>query len=172
MQFVEALMKLKYISWLPAVVIMGIIFYFSSRPVDDSNESSLTITNSILSIYENISNTQYQTEKRGNIIITLNHIIRKGAHFTEYAVLACAIALHFWVSKRKKIWLLMAPIIVSALYASSDEFHQTMVQGRGGQVQDVLLDTTGAIAGSLVFSLMISYIVYRRKRRALVKSPQ
>lgn len=162
-------MKLKYISWLPAATIMVMIFYFSSRPVDASNESSLTITNSILSIYESISNTQYIEQERGNIISLLNHIVRKGAHFTEYTVLAGAIAFHLQVWKRKKIWLLLAPIIGAALYASTDEFHQTMVQGRGGQVQDVILDTTGAIAGTLVFSLILSFLRYKRKKKELVK---
>jgi len=92
-------MKLKYISWIPAVIIMGIIFYFSSRQVDNSNESSLTIANRILNIYENITNSNYQENVRTDILDSINHIVRKGAHFCEYALLACAIAFHLLVWK-------------------------------------------------------------------------
>lgn len=36
---------------------------------------------------------------------------------------------------------------ICILYAISDEFHQLFVPGRGGQIRDVLIDSTGAIVG-------------------------
>jgi VanZ family protein len=168
----EAFMNLKYISWLPAVIIMGMIFYFSSKPVNNSNESSLTIADTILSVYENVSDIQLQFDIRVEKLGLINHIVRKGAHFTEYALLACAIAIHYFLWKRKRIWWTLAPIIIAALYASTDEFHQTLVPGRGGQVKDVLLDTTGAITGILCFYLIIALIASKKKRQAKVATSQ
>jgi len=148
---------------------MGVIFYFSSKPADVSGESSLTIANSILNIYENVSDTQFQIDDRTEKLYFIDHVVRKGAHFMEYAILACAIAFHFFVWKRKRIWWLLVPVIFVALYASSDELHQTMVQGRSGEVRDVVLDTLGAIAGTLMFNLMIdfkSYIIAKKRFRS------
>jgi VanZ family protein len=40
-------------------------------------------------------------------------------------------------------------LALAALYAATDEFHQTFVPSRQGSVWDVLLDTTGAAIGLL-----------------------
>lgn len=166
-------MKLKYLSWIPAVIIMGIIFYFSSRQVDTSNESSITIANSILSVYENITNSGYQEDVRTDILGIINHVVRKGAHFCEYALLACSIAFHLLVWKRKRKWTFILPVILSAIYASTDEFHQTLVQGRGGRLADVLLDTAGAATGMLLLSLVLTIsarrIMKRKKKATLLQ---
>ena len=163
-------MKLKYISWIPAVIIMGIIFYFSSKQVDNSNESSLTIANEILNIYDSITNSNYQENVRTELLDSINHVVRKGAHFCEYALLASTIAFHLLVWKRKRKWVLIISILISALYAATDEFHQTLIQGRGGRLADVLLDTAGAATGMLFLSLALTIsarIRMRRKKAAL-----
>ena len=36
-------------------------------------------------------------------------------------------------------------LVLTALYASTDEFHQTLVRGRHGSVLDVAIDSTGAV---------------------------
>ncbi|MDF2944068.1 MAG: hypothetical protein K0S01_2926 [Herbinix sp.] len=166
-------MKLKYISWFPAVLIMGMIFLFSSKPAAASDESSLVIANTILNVYENVSDTQYEIELRTEKLNVIDHVVRKSAHFTEYALLACAIAFHFFVWKRKRIWWLLAPIIFAGLYAATDEFHQTMVQGRSGQIRDVLLDTAGAVTGIFLLWLIRAIIAKRKmKREKVATSPQ
>ena len=38
-------------------------------------------------------------------------------------------------------------LLVSVTYAAADEFHQTLVPGRGGAITDVLIDAAGALAG-------------------------
>jgi VanZ family protein len=76
-------------------------------------------------------------------------IVRKCAHLAEYAVLA----LLLWRAVRKPpepnaaAWRWSEAglaLALVALYAASDEFHQTFVPSRQGCVTDVLLDTTGA----------------------------
>ena len=85
---------------------------------------------------------------------SVSFLVRKGAHLTEYAILAMLI----WRARRiqlneQSVWLSreMFPIVlVCALYAAGDELHQSFVPQRQGQVLDVLIDTTGAILGMLV----------------------
>jgi VanZ family protein len=80
--------------------------------------------------------------------------VRKGAHLTEYAVLALLLwrTLHKSPSPNVPSWrwseagLAMA---LAALYAAGDEIHQAFVPSRQCSVWDVLLDTTGAAVGLL-----------------------
>lgn len=153
-------MRLKHISWLPAALLMISIFAFSSKPAETSNESSLTIANKIFTAYETLTNTSYEGTDRLNILEKINHIVRKGAHFSEYAFLACTIAFHFMVLRKSKKWLFIDTIILSFLYAVSDEYHQTFVVGRAGRFTDVLIDTTGAVTGVLLFLIIVVSRVY------------
>ena len=81
-------------------------------------------------------------------------IVRKCAHLAEYAVLALLLwrALHKPPKPDAPPWrwseagLVLALV---ALYAASDEIHQTFVPSRQGCVRDVLLDTAGGALGLL-----------------------
>ena len=74
-------------------------------------------------------------------------IIRKTAHFTEYALLAFfairALARSSIASLRNLRYLL--PLILVALVASMDEFNQSFESSRTGSFRDVLLDFTGGL---------------------------
>ena len=63
------------------------------------------------------------------------------AHFTEYAVLA---SLWIWAlvpgfGRRG----LIAAVLISVLYAASDEWHQSFVEGRDSDPVDFLIDCAG-----------------------------
>lgn len=147
-------MKLKYISWLPAFFLMIMIFCFSSKTADTSDQSSTAIADGILNVYENIANQQLEEEVRVEKIGVIDHIVRKSAHFTEYLLLAVAFVFHF-ILWRKSGWkLFFWSVGLTAFYAATDEFHQLFVSGRSAQFRDVLIDTAGAITGFLIFCLL------------------
>jgi VanZ family protein len=80
--------------------------------------------------------------------------VRKCAHLTEYAVLALLLwrALHKPPGPGVARWRWpVAGLVLAlvALYAASDEFHQTFVPSREGCVTDVVLDTIGGALGLL-----------------------
>ena len=91
--------------------------------------------------------------------------VRKGAHLSEYAVLAFLIwrwdraasqaqAVRWpWQSAWRTLFFVMA-------YAASDEFHQHFVPSREASVVDVFIDTTGA-----VFALLLIWVLGRWRRR-------
>jgi VanZ family protein len=90
---------------------------------------------------------------------------RKCAHLTEYAVLALLI----WRTLRKppepnaSSWRWShagLALTLAALYAASDEIHQTFVPSRQGSVWDVLVDTAGA-----AFGLLCLWAVGRLRKR-------
>lgn len=164
-------MKIRNFSWMPAVAIMVTIFIFSAKPAVSSNESSMIIVDQIVSIYQNVTNTQYEPERMEHIKEVLNFIVRKSAHFSEYALLAVAAAFHLYVRKRKGLVLYFLPVLTVFLYASTDEFHQTFVPGRTGLFRDVLIDTAGGATGSLIFTLIVIFMIGRAKRkRAVLKA--
>ncbi len=72
-------------------------------------------------------------------------IVKKSAHMLGYALLALAYLRAFDGDTRKwkLVWLL------AILYAASDEFHQSLVAGRGATVIDVGIDAIGAGLGLL-----------------------
>ena len=43
---------------------------------------------------------------------------------------------------------------VGAIYAMTDEFHQTLVPGRSGEVLDVCIDAAGVLCGVVVMSII------------------
>ncbi len=161
-------MKLKKVSWIPVIIVMVIIFAFSSKPADSSNESSMTVADHILSAYENTTQVQFDTEQRYQVLETINNFVRKGSHFCEYALLAVTLAFHFYIHGFTGMRLLLLSIAVSATYAATDEFHQTFIPGRSGQFRDVMIDTSGAAAGMLFFFILLSiYNSLRNRKRRL-----
>lgn len=96
-----------------------------------------------------------------------NVLVRKSAHVTEYAVLFC---LYWQVLKRLSFWSgkvalkLMLTLLMVALYAKSDEWHQAFVPGRSSSDLDVLVDTAGGVIG-LCFCLIGDKLQSRLKSR-------
>jgi VanZ family protein len=79
----------------------------------------------------------------------VQYLIRKCGHVSEYAVLSVLL----WNARRsgrvRRSFGQCArfAVLVSALYAATDEFHQSFEPSREASVIDVLIDTTGAVAG-------------------------
>ncbi len=93
--------------------------------------------------------------------------IRKCAHLTEYAILATLAwrALHRMRPSPPgvKAWNrrhALTAIVIAGLFAAGDEWHQSTVPSRQGQISDVGIDTAGASAGILVL-----WWIGRRLRR-------
>jgi VanZ family protein len=128
---------LKY--WFPTLIWMAIIFSGSSDS-GSFQHSSRIIAPLVRWLFPHLS------EEAVHAIVVF---VRKCAHLTEYAVLA----LLFWralrrePSPRETSWRWSKAglaLILVALYAASDEIHQSFVPSREASVWDVLLDTTGA----------------------------
>ena len=74
---------------------------------------------------------------------TWDYVLRKGAHMTEYAILAVLLV------RATGSYRWAFPLAVA--YAASDEFHQTFVRGRHGSPVDVGIDAVGALIGLAVW---------------------
>lgn len=85
------------------------------------------------------------------------HLLRKAAHFTEYAILG---ALSFCAFRFSSKYHLPTVLLCGMAAALTDETIQLFVPGRSGQVSDVWLDFVGYLCAALVCLL-----VGQRKRK-------
>jgi VanZ family protein len=75
-------------------------------------------------------------------------LLKKGAHMIEYAVLFLLLRRAL-AARPGPILPLGLAWVLTVLYAASDEFHQTFVPGRNGNVWDALIDGAGATLAAL-----------------------
>jgi VanZ family protein len=88
--------------------------------------------------------------------------IRKLGHLTEYAILAALLwrALRSGTRWQMKMSILFAIAWVAcAIFAASDEFHQSFVLSRTSSPTDVMIDICGALVG-----LAICWMFAMRRR--------
>ena len=93
----------------------------------------------------------------GNIW-TLNRIVRKLAHLTEFTILGSV--LYTILRRYITYGTVIKTIGLGMLIASLDEFIQLFSPGRSSQISDVLIDTVGIIIGTLLVKLAY-YIEYK-----------
>jgi VanZ family protein len=135
-------------SWLPLFLWMGLIF-LASTDRGSAGHTSGFIEPLLHWLMPGLS---------GESIGRIHFLIRKCAHLTEYAVLGAlalrAIAPRHSVSFAERRWRIAgAALGMAALYAASDEYHQSFVPSRGASVHDVFIDTCGACIGICVLLL-------------------
>ena len=80
------------------------------------------------------------------------------AHVILYGVLAFLVqaSLWGWISDYRLRWALVAAAI-AALYGISDEYHQSLVFGRSGSIEDVVVNTFGAIAAAATWWTAVAW---------------
>jgi VanZ family protein len=150
---------LKY--WLPLLIWLGVIFV-GSTSVMSAEHTSRYIVPFLLWLKPGTS---------PRAIWTILVVTRKCAHVIEYAVLA----LLLWRALRsvpalrvKTLMVFGAALLGCALFAASDEFHQTFVKSRTPSVRDVFLDVAGALFGLLIGASFARR--HRKKVRATTHS--
>lgn len=151
----------KPLSFLPALCILYIIFIFSSQNGDDSAQVSrsvgeilVTAFNDIFKLNLNASQIVYHSE-------SLQTLIRKTAHITEYFLLALSIAFPLHVYRLRGARLLLATGISSVVFAGLDELHQSFVSDRISSLSDVGIDSIGVLLGILAI-LLYRHIQHRK----------
>lgn len=136
----------KVFLWIPVAFWMLVIFLFSAQPATESASLSTEILQVLQGIMKRVL--------PGLVFegAWFHLLIRKGAHFFVYAVLGGLIVNALWRKDQSFKRTCVMALVISVLYATSDEWHQTYVPGRAGQVADVLLDGLGSLGGILATS--------------------
>lgn len=133
---------------------MLLIFSLSSQVAGQSSELSGKIADIIIKVVGRITPLDIKTSNTIDLGFGLNHIVRKSAHLAVYFILSILMMNAFVVSGFNKFKAFSFTIILCSLYAVSDEVHQLFVPGRSGEVRDILIDSMGAMLGSVVYLTM------------------
>ncbi len=141
------------------VTVMMLIFRFSMEDAEQSDQRSGFVSQAVIrTVYPDYD--RKTPEEQQVCYDNIQHLVRKTAHFLEYAVLGLMIRLciESWFGSRKG--MMGAAWAAGTVYAGTDELHQLLIDGRSGQWSDVLLDSSGVITGVLA-----AYVILRVSRR-------
>ena len=118
--------------WLPVIIWAGLIFGLSSVP-----------------------------DLKSGLVSNYDLVIRTFAHFAEFAVLAILFSRIGYLEEKSKRYglIFIISVVAAALYAVSDEYHQSFIEGRQAAAVDVLIDSVGAFIGAA------TYYFYKAKNR-------
>lgn len=156
------LSTLNIMSILLVAAIMAMIFAFSAQNGVVSSQSSAGITDKIThGIVPSIESKPQDAKIK--IYDMIGMIIRKFAHFAEFFALGASITFMFATFKCKNKAMRIYPVLIGALYAASDEFHQYFVPGRAAKITDVLIDTAGVIVGCAMVNIIYHLILQKRE---------
>ena len=142
------------IHWIFVFLWVGGIFAFSAQPAAESNDVSLEVTYAIVKAAVHVLPVDADEKTVTSLAVTLNGFVRKCAHGTIYFMLGMVAAKTFIVSGMREKRACLLALLFCFLYAVFDEFHQTFVPGRSGQLSDVLINTFGAAIGIGLYLLL------------------
>ena len=124
-------------SWLPVFLWASVIFFFSTDIFSSANTAG-ALGPILQQIFPQLTPDH---------IDRIHAVIRKLGHFTEYFIFGWllwrALRSHDAMPSRR----LALSIVITLLYAASDEWHQSFVPSRTSSMIDVLIDTIGSICG-------------------------
>jgi VanZ family protein len=86
---------------------------------------------------------------------------RKSFHIIEYFILGNLFYFYFSLKFTQKKTIIFS-IILTLLYAMSDEWHQTFVFGRDGRIRDVVIDSIGIL---LAMFLILKIKQWKKKKQ-------
>ena len=133
-------------------VTLGFIWIHSMFPQDVSaNESNwvMSLVSPFLEIFVG----------KGNVT---EHLVRKLAHFSEFAVLGCELAFLFRNAKcatasagRAALWKVLPWAFLHALFVAVTDETIQIFSGRGPAITDVWIDVAGGMLGCVIVILIM-----------------
>ena len=158
------LQKRRIISWALVIVMMTVIFMFSAKTANDSEQMRMGVTRLVTKL---MGITQAEAGTIGSslydMLSVIDHYVRKTAHFMEYALLAVLVFRALKIDVYQKIHLFFTAWVICIIYAATDELHQYFVPGRSCQIRDVMIDSAGALTGICI--CMLAGTVFRRIKK-------
>lgn len=144
------MLKKHHLLWAFVCLWMIWIIQFSSDPADVSNQKSGRVLEKIEPVIEQVEERLHTKPlSKGQ----LHFFVRKNAHAFNYFVLTVGLLLALRATgfrKSNSYWL--AWMIVT-VFSMGDEFYQTFIPGRSGELRDVFVDNIGILAAIVVIRL-------------------
>lgn len=146
--------QIKTILVVLLALLLAFIWLHSMMPAEDSAEESQRVGQFLTPFLELLVG-------EGNVT---DHLVRKLAHFCEYGALGILAGALLLVKKESGILRWSYTLLCALAVAVVDESIQLLADGRGAQVQDVLLDAAGSLTGLLAVWLIAVLVRWLRHR--------
>ena len=153
---------IRLILWI-LIVAMGVtIFSLSAQEGPESSAASDAVVRFIIQMIDPDFDALPEADQI-SVFAFVKKLVRKGAHFAEFAMLGCLIRLLIssYGLRCGTRWSWLA----GTLYACTDELHQLFVSARAAMWQDVALDSFGVLAGIMAAHMMLVLLDRYGKRR-------
>jgi VanZ family protein len=146
-------------AWMPALVWVGVIFWLSSDRFSDEQTAEWLAHFPLLAALG----------LPPQLVDVVNLIVRKCAHFVEYAILGLLAyrALRATRPRAAARGLLALAVGASIGVAAVDELHQTRTLTRSGSANDFAINGLGALNGALG-----AVILHRHRGRRRARAPR
>lgn len=125
----------KYEKWVLVIIWAGAIYYFSNKSLNFLAAPGIEAL-----------------------------FLRKLGHMVEFGVLCFLIFRILGQTEKRHIyWNLFWAVVFSVLYAVSDEYHQSLIQGRVGTYTDVIIDSAGVLIAAWLIYLHYHHVPVKLK---------
>lgn len=139
--------------FMPFLLILGIILgLFASSSLNGSDSAALSTQ--VSEFFQTILGLELEQEEKE----FFHYFLRKSAHFFSFLLLSMGFCGLFRGKKHPYCWA----VLFSFAFAVADEYHQYLGGTRNGSVNDVILDTTGALTGAILYSVL-SFLIKQRR---------
>lgn len=145
---------LKPLSFIPAIVMMYVIFSFSAQDGTTSGNLSYQVSEIIIETANEAFELGWSDSQEEYYIQRIHHPVRKLAHMTEYFLLAVSVSFPLYVYGVRGIWLPLLAGTICVGFACLDEYHQSFVAGRGPSKKDVAIDSIGVAVGVILVQIL------------------
>lgn len=145
---------LKPLSIVPACFMMYMIYRLSAQDAQTSAGLSLQVSRILVLAYNKIFGKGYSNEVLNILINQIHPYVRKGAHMTEYFLLAMSVSLPMYVYRIRGFKLMLLAGAFCVAFAALDEYHQSFVAGRVCDFHDVAIDSIGILVGIIVIRII------------------
>lgn len=128
----------KLILFIVAICSIATMFYFSSRNAEISSKQSQMILDILLNFG----------------LETNSYFIRKFAHFIIFVLIGFCVSMFISCYIESTFLNIITSFLLASGYACIDEYMQTFIPGRNGNITDVCIDVSGVLVGIMIFILL------------------
>ena len=156
-------MPLRITLWVLIAILLCLMFYFSGQDGSQSNSTSEPLARWLMPRLD--LRLAKRDARQTRVVLEISQrIVRKFAHFSEYALLAflLVILLETYGLRASGLWAWL----LTVLWAVGDEAHQFFVQARSADWWDVAVDGSGGLAGAVFACFVVGLLIRHRLRKA------
>lgn len=145
--------------WLLAIGWVCVIFFFSGQ----DGVSSSNLSYRVARLVSRLLNGQVSADR-------IHPFLRKLAHFGIFAVEGFLLTLALCATWRRTFLSASLALSACAAMACLNELHQRFSEGRVCSLRDVLIDSSGALAGILVACGIVALLqsIWRKRTQKFI----